>query len=99
MFSLIVAITIGFILGRYQMLPAFILKYNDHLINLGVVLLLFSMGIQIGLEDNLISKLGIIGWKAFILAGFAILFSVLILHVFINRFLNWDNPHDKELKK
>ena len=81
------------------MLPAHLLKYTDHLINIGVILLLFSMGIQIGLEDNLISKLGIIGWKAFILAGLAILFSILILHLVVNRFLNLDKPQGKELKE
>ena len=81
------------------MFPEFLLKYNDYLINIGVILLLFSMGIQIGLEDNLISKLGIIGWKAFILASLAILFSILILHLVVNRFLNLDKPQGKELKE
>lgn len=90
MFSLIVAITIGFILGKRKRLPSFLLKYNDHLISIGVILLLFSMGIQIGLEENLISKLAILGWKAFILASLAILFSILFLHVFVNRFLALD---------
>lgn len=55
----------------------YIVRFVDPLINLGLVILMLTLGIKIGSNDSLISSLGLFGFRCFFTAFSAIIFSIL----------------------
>jgi len=51
--------------------------YVDPVINLGLVVLMLTLGLKIGSNDSLVHSLGLFGFRCLVTATFAILFSVL----------------------
>jgi len=86
MSKLVVALIIGFIIGKLSKL-SYLQKFTDWLIQLGVIILLFSMGIQMGINKEILNKISFLGWQAFVLALFAVIFSVLIVHFIVRKFV------------
>lgn len=94
--SIVVALISGFVIGKFRIIPTKLQSYTDHLITFGVLLLLFSMGIEMGLNKEIIKKLPYLGWQAFVLAFFAVLFSIAILQLFISRLFKVDNTKEDD---
>ena len=72
----------GFTIGYFKPLPDFFYRFSDYITEIGLIILLASMGARIGVDEKIISNLGIIGFKSFILALFSILGSVALLKIF-----------------
>ncbi|MDG2769768.1 LysO family transporter, partial [Vibrio parahaemolyticus] len=61
-FRIIIAVILGIISG-YFVLPKDILNYADYIIDLGLILLLFFVGIDIGLNKSVFSRIKAKGIK------------------------------------
>jgi uncharacterized membrane protein YbjE (DUF340 family) len=84
---IILSVFIGIILGSFLKLSDKQKKLNGKLQMIGLIALLFSMGVSMGSNDKIIGSLGEIGIKALVLALLASLFSVFAIFV-INKMLN-----------
>jgi|AntRauTorcE11898_2_1112593.scaffolds.fasta_scaffold04890_3 uncharacterized membrane protein YbjE (DUF340 family) len=73
---------VGFIIGYFKFLPEIFYKYSGYITEIGLIILLASMGARIGVDQSIINQLGVIGLKSFILALFSIIGSVLFLKLF-----------------
>lgn len=60
--------------------------------SLGVILLLFVMGLSMGLDRNLLSQLNTLGYKALIYAGLTTFFSVAAVYLFTRRLAKGRTP-------
>ena len=79
---ILVFLIIGFLIGYFKPLPSIFYKYSGYITEIGLIILLASMGARIGVDQTIINQLGVIGLKAFILALFSIIGSVLFLKLF-----------------
>jgi len=78
-FTFLMFLVVGFILGAIRKWSEKTVKINEKLQTIGVIILLFLMGLSIGMNKNLIYKFSEMGLKAFIFAFLSVLFSVLLL--------------------
>ena len=74
-------------IGKWKHIPERFFKYADYLIFFAVILLLFSMGIEIGLNKAVIKELPMLGWKAFLIALLSVIFSVIFIHFIVNKIM------------
>lgn len=81
-FIYICIIVFGAFLVRKKFLPNFLLKKISLLQSLSLYILLGAMGLKIGSDKNLVSSLHILGFKSFIVAALAILFSLVFARIF-----------------
>lgn len=82
MWLIIVFLVVGFTLGRFDLLPFNLEQITDPLVFGGLFLLIFSMGLQVGANPEVISKLDQLGLKAIMLAAGAIAGSLAFISVF-----------------
>ena len=73
----IVLILIGGVLGNRRLLPEWVMKYMDQIQFICLLLLLFIMGVSIGLDEEVIRSFGTIGMQGIFFAVASIVFSVL----------------------
>lgn len=81
MWSIILTLGVGVLIGATVNFKEEHMKINSKLQHLGVVALLFFMGISIGLNKELIHQLGQIGAKAFVYAGVTSLVSIILVYM------------------
>ena len=86
MLQIIIALLLGVLVGSVFKLNEKQLNTISKLQTVGVVSLLFVMGISIGVNPNIISELSKIGYKALIIAVLTTLFSIVFVY-FITQFL------------
>ncbi|RCW55355.1 lysine exporter LysO family protein [Halanaerobium sp. ST460_2HS_T2] len=79
------SIGLGFLIGYFLLLNSRQIKYNKYLMNGALLILLFSMGAKIGMDDRVLSQISQIGFKAFLFALSAILGSVLMIYLFFKK--------------
>ena len=84
MWILFACLIVGVIIGWFRLLPLAITNKAGQGMMIGVLVLLFSMGLRIGVDKNTLSQLGSFGLQAFIFAIAAILGSVLAV-VFLEK--------------
>lgn len=72
----------GFLIGYFKPLPAKFYNFSKYITEIGLIILLGSMGARIGVDKKIINEIGLIGFKSFILALFSIIGSVVLLKVF-----------------
>ena len=91
---------IGFVLGYFRPLPDIFYKLSGYITEIGLIILLGSMGARIGVDKKIISELGVIGYKSFILALFSILGSIALLKV-LAVFLknNYEGVEEEDIKE
>ncbi len=90
---------IGFILGYFRPVPDIFYKFSGYITEIGLIILLGSMGARIGVDKKIISELGVIGYKSFILALFSILGSITLLKLFAVFLKNNYEVVDEEIKE
>ncbi|SMP48966.1 DUF340 domain-containing protein [Anoxynatronum buryatiense] len=73
----LVIIVAGGFIGYRRMLKPSILNRLDFFQSGALLLLLFIMGVNIGLDETVIASFATIGLQAVVLAGFSIIFSVI----------------------
>lgn len=66
---IILSLLLGLLIGYFEILPDNLSSLTDELITIGLVLLLFSMGAEMGLNDKIISNLDKLGVQALVLAS------------------------------
>ncbi|GAB6100361.1 hypothetical protein JCM16358_22400 [Halanaerocella petrolearia] len=82
MWIIIFSLILGLLIGNLQLLPEYVLDLADYLVLGGLLLLLFTMGLQIGADPQIVNSLNQIGLNAFILALGSVLGSIIIMLVF-----------------
>ena len=92
-YGIILALALGFIIGYKKFFSAKVLKINGKLQTVWLILLIFSMGISIGSNDEIISDIPILGLKAFLFAVATVIGSVVIVYLF-SKFL--DNKEEEK---
>lgn len=78
MVLILVAVLLGCLLGALFVIPPPLLPWLDRLMAAGLAVLLFSMGVRIGGDAQLLGSLPALGLKAAVLAAGAVLGSVLV---------------------
>lgn len=73
----LVILIIGAFIGSKNWLKDSIMKKLDHIQTFSLLLLLFIMGISIGMDRDVITSFASIGMQAVVLAVFSVIFSVL----------------------
>lgn len=71
-----VCLGIGLIVG-FQKLTSKFLKATDFIINITLIILMLTIGMNIGVNNSIMSKINKIGINCFVIALFAIIFSVI----------------------
>ena len=72
----ILILSIGGFIGYRRLLKPSIVSKLYHLQSGALLLLLFIMGVNIGLDETVLANFTTIGYQAFVLAIFSIVFSV-----------------------
>ena len=73
----LVIIVLGAFIGSKNLLKDSVIKKLDHIQTVALLLLLFIMGISIGMDKEVINSFATIGMQAMILAVFSVAFSIL----------------------
>jgi len=68
---------LGAIIGNKKLLKDSVMKKLDHIQTFSLLLLLFIMGVSIGMDKDVITSFATIGMQAAILAVFSVVFSIL----------------------
>ncbi len=86
MWSIIISLAAGIVIGILGFIPKKYLRFNSKFQQIGVILLLFSMGASIGANRNLLQKLNTIGLKAITFAILTCLFSIIFTYLITCKF-------------
>lgn len=81
MWTIIVFMALGVIVGATLPMNEAQVKLLGKLQSVGVILLLFVMGLSMGLDRKLLSQLSTLGYKALIFAGLTTLFSIVAVYL------------------
>lgn len=76
MWILFGCLIVGALIGWLRIFPESLLKQAGRGMMIGVLTLLLSMGLRIGVDQNTLSQMGSYGWQAFVFALAAIVGSV-----------------------
>lgn len=80
MWRILVFLAVGVTIGAVIKFGERQKKWIGRLQQIGVVLLLFSMGLSIGLNDEILTNLQELGMQAFIYAALTSAFSILVVY-------------------
>ena len=81
MINVIALFTIGTFLGFLLRKQKCTIQFIDHITNWSVYILLFLLGLSIGINKPIIKNIGVIGIQAFILAVGAIAGSIILTFI------------------
>lgn len=87
MWTIIVSLAVGVIIGLLGIIPKKFMKYNSRFQQAGVILLLFSMGASIGSNRKLLSDLKSLGFKSITFAVMTCLCSIVITYIVSRKFI------------
>lgn len=73
---------LGILIGYKEISHKKLLAKLNHLQMIALIILLFVMGIRIGVDEEVINSLGTLGFQAFVLSGCAIIGSVLAVFIY-----------------
>lgn len=86
MWSIIVFLIVGILLGLRLNLGERGKRINSRVQLVGLLLLLFSMGISIGANEDVVGNLNAIGLQAFSFAAFTTLGSIVFVYLVSRQF-------------
>jgi NhaP-type Na+/H+ or K+/H+ antiporter len=75
------SLMVGVLLGANQKLPKKIIKYNDLFTFVGVLVLLFVMGLSLGMKIEW-KDLRSLGYQSLVFTGLTVFFSILVVYLF-----------------
>ncbi|AZR72136.1 hypothetical protein BBF96_01235 [Anoxybacter fermentans] len=81
MWTILITLIAGFIIGYLDLIPSKLQTYTQWLTTGGLIILLISMGAGISSNPELISKIKKLGMQSFLLASFSILGSILLVWI------------------
>lgn len=79
MWMILLALCLGVVLGVFLPLRAEHSALNHKLQHIGVVILIFCMGISIGLNKQLLGQIRVLGMRTLVYGGLTTVFSVLFV--------------------
>lgn len=85
--QILIALILGAIVGYFIKLSDKGTKINGKFQQIGVIFLLFSMGVSIGADKDIIRNLPVIGLKSFLFAAGTIVGSIIIVYILSEKFL------------
>lgn len=85
---IILFLLVGFVIGFLNLLANRFLKLTEYLTTGGLIVLLLSMGAKIGANDQILSQIGKIGFRALFLALGSVLGSLILLLMVSKKFLS-----------
>lgn len=74
-FKIILAVVLGIGAG-YYVLPSYVLQYTDYVLDIGLCLLLFFVGIDIGKNKDVLDKIKKIGFRVLLVPAMIIIGSI-----------------------
>lgn len=81
------SLSLGIMVGVFLKLPDKLVRFNSKFQMMGLFLLIFTMGIRIGSDKNIIKNIKLIGIKSFSFAVFTAFFSAVAVYIVYNKFL------------
>lgn len=97
MISVLLVMTAGIILGAFIHQKPLLVRINDQLISLAIYVLLFLLGISVGLNKTIVQNIGALGYQALVITLGAVLGSVLISWLVFRIFFSSEvNKKDKD---
>lgn len=91
----LIIISLGIFIGNKKLLKEPIMKKLDSIQTLSILLLLFIMGINIGMDREVIFSFATIGGQALVLATFSIIFSVLAVKM-VSKYIDLNKTEKPE---
>ncbi|SDK53069.1 LysO family transporter [Natronincola ferrireducens] len=80
-------LVLGAIIGYKNILSNFFMEKIEDIQTYALLLLLFIMGINIGIDQDVIKYFGVIGYQSIVLATFSIVFSILAVKLVTGKVL------------
>jgi uncharacterized membrane protein YbjE (DUF340 family) len=88
MISVLLVMLSGMVAGVLIHRKPFLVKINDQLISLAIYVLLFLLGISVGLNKTIVQNIGTLGFQAFVITIGAVLGSVLVSWIVFRLFFS-----------
>ena len=85
--SLALGITIGLIINSKKLISKNSMKYNSKFQQIGIIILLFSMGASIGADRELLGNLKNMGVKALVFGVLTSFFAIFITYMVTFKFI------------
>lgn len=99
MISVLLVMTAGIIAGVFIHRKPVLIQINDRLISVAIYVLLFLLGISVGLNKTIVQNIGTLGYQALVITLGAVcgsvLFSWLIFRVFFAAEVNKNEKDEK----
>lgn len=85
----------GAIIGNKKLLKESVLAKLDHLQTISLLLLLFIMGVSIGLDREVVTSFASIGLQALIIATFSVVFSIVAVKLISGKVMETSEKGEK----
>lgn len=92
----IVLLLAGMLLSRWKLIPERVYDKIGHLQTLCLLVLLTSMGINLGLNDQIVRSLATIGVRGVLFGIVTTIASVLSVHIVVKALFRGGVAHDKK---
>jgi len=87
---IVISLIMGILISYKGLLAENLYSFTDELTLVGLFLLLFTMGVKIGSDPEVVSNLKTLGFKAIVLSLGSVLGSVILLFLFEFKFKRED---------
>lgn len=81
MVNILISLILGFVIGYKKWLSEKMILLNGKLQTVFLLLLIFVMGMSIGMDKNILSQLPLLGGTAFVFAVAACIGSVAVVYI------------------
>jgi len=95
MLTVLLALLAGIAIGYAKIIPEKYSFLTGYVTWLGLFVLLLTMGVKVGSDEKVLANIGQLGIKAFILAFFSIIFSILCLFLLEKYYFNGQGNKNK----
>lgn len=85
-----ISLVVGIIIGIRSKLPKKFEEINNKITFIGVFILLFLMGVSLGINKEVLTNLKMVGISGFLFALFPVIFSVITVYYISTIFLKGD---------
>ncbi|MBU5677977.1 DUF340 domain-containing protein [Alkaliphilus sp. MSJ-5] len=94
-FLYLIILALGAYIGNKKLLKDSIMKKLDYIQSLSLLLLLFIMGVSIGMDKDVVTSFAAIGVQAIVLAVFSVAFSILGVKIISKKVLTLEEKREK----
>lgn len=87
MWIILISLAAGILIGLIKIIPKKAMKYNIRIQQVGIVLLIFTMGASIGSNRDIFSNLESMGIEALVFAVLTSLLSIIAVYLISTKFI------------